>query len=137
MQRIVDRPMMRSMATESKRKRSEIYDDDEDHSYSDDDDMCEISSTNEPNPPGMTDSDSSRRDERLKKNRQKARDRRNRKKVMIEEMQRNVVVLSRMNSELRKNNQGIMQKLSRFGAAGISSCAGQGGQHVRSVRKGA
>ena len=58
------------------------------------------------------------REERLRKNREKARDRRNRKKALIEDMQRNVVVLSKMNSELKKKNADLLGQLARYGAAG-------------------
>jgi len=58
------------------------------------------------------------REERLRKNRQQARDRRNRKKTLIENMQRNVVVLSRMNADLRKKNQDLVAQLAQYGVAG-------------------
>ena len=58
------------------------------------------------------------REERLRKNREKARDRRNRKKALIEDMQRNVVVLSKMNSDLKKKNSDLLGQLAQYGAAG-------------------
>ena len=58
------------------------------------------------------------REERLRKNREKARDRRNRKKALIEDMQRNVVVLSKMNSDLKKKNADLLGQLAQYGAAG-------------------
>ena len=59
-----------------------------------------------------------RREERLRKNREKARDRRNRKKALIDDMQRNVVVLSKMNSDLKKKNADLLVQLAQYGAAG-------------------
>eukprot|EP00567_Pseudictyota_dubia_P015519 CAMPEP_0197446722 /NCGR_PEP_ID=MMETSP1175-20131217/11600_1 /TAXON_ID=1003142 /ORGANISM="Triceratium dubium, Strain CCMP147" /LENGTH=447 /DNA_ID=CAMNT_0042977879 /DNA_START=158 /DNA_END=1501 /DNA_ORIENTATION=- len=107
------------MATQlPKRKRSDSYDQDDGQTSSDD----EAGPRGEPGkmevPAGMGGDEASRREARLSKNRAKARERRNRKKVMIEEMQRNVVVLSRMNSELRRKNQDLMRKLSQYGPAG-------------------
>ena len=58
------------------------------------------------------------REERLRKNRIKARDRRNRKKALVEDMQRNVVVLSKMNSDLKKKNADLLAQLAQYGAAG-------------------
>ena len=52
---------------------------------------------------------------RLEKNRQKARDRRTRKKMIVEEMQQNVLVLSRMNSKLRQKNQDLLTLLTDHG----------------------
>ena len=71
------------------------------------------------------------REERLRKNREKARDRRHRKKALIEEMQRNVVVLSRMNAELKAKNQELLKQLAQYGAAGqVSGVEGLTGTEV-------
>lgn len=58
------------------------------------------------------------REERLRKNREKARNRRNRKKAFIEGMQKNVALLSGMNADLRKKNLDIIRQLAQYGAAG-------------------
>jgi len=60
----------------------------------------------------------SSRAERLRKNREKARDRRNRKKALVEDMQRNVVVLSKMNADLKKKNAALLGQLAQYGPAG-------------------
>ena len=62
--------------------------------------------------------DAASREERLRKNREKARSRRNRKKALIEEMQQNVVLLSRMNDDLREKNLDLIRKLAQYGGAG-------------------
>ena len=57
-----------------------------------------------------------KREDRLKKNRQKARERRSRKKNLVETIQRNVIVLTRVNNELRKKNQALLAELAELGA---------------------
>jgi hypothetical protein len=57
-----------------------------------------------------------KREDRLKKNRQKARERRSRKKNLVETIQRNVIVLTRVNNDLRKKNQALIQELAEMGA---------------------
>ena len=67
------------------------------------------------NPLSNTESPS-KREYRLKKNRQKARERRSRKKNLVETIQRNVIVLTRVNNDLRKKNHALIQELAEMGA---------------------
>ena len=58
------------------------------------------------------------REARLRNNREKAKVRRDNKKALIEDMQRNVVVLSKMNSDLKKKNSLLLTQLSQYGSKG-------------------
>ena len=58
------------------------------------------------------------REARLRNNREKAKVWRDKKKALIEDMQRNVVVLSKMNSDLKKKNALLLTQLSQYGSAG-------------------
>lgn len=57
-----------------------------------------------------------KRQERLEQNRISARESRKRKKCMIEELQKTVIVLSRENKELNERNEGLRRQLIDVGS---------------------
>lgn len=57
-----------------------------------------------------------KRQERLESNRISARESRKRKKNMIEELQKTVIVLSRENKELNDRNEGLRRQLIDIGS---------------------
>ena len=56
-----------------------------------------------------------KRQERLESNRISARESRKRKKTMIEELQKTVIVLSRENKELNERNEALRRQLIEVG----------------------
>ena len=58
------------------------------------------------------------REARLRNNREKAKVRRDRKQNLIDDMQRDVVILSKMNTDLKKKNSLLLSQLSQYGAVG-------------------
>lgn len=57
-----------------------------------------------------------KRQERLEQNRISARESRKRKKTMIEELQKTVIVLSRENKELNERNESLRKQLIDVGS---------------------
>ena len=58
------------------------------------------------------------REARLRNNREKAKVRRDRKQNLIDDMQRDVVILSKMNTDLKKKNSLLLSQLSQYGSVG-------------------